>query len=310
MQKKPSFVGFDRNLYPGDDCLAALRQHFAFTGFWLTPPPGETVNTWTGKRPQLLNAGFGFLVLANGKLDAQILAARKANTTPTALGRQDAAAAIASARREGFPSGTIIFLDQEEGGRLLPEQAEYLFAWTEAVAASPYKPGAYVSGQPDPDGAGPDGKPIFITTAQNIREQVAARHLHPITLWVYQDACPPAPGCTLTPPDLSASGTPNASVWQYAQSPRRPQLTRACAKTYAPDNNCYAGASTDLFLDLNAADSPDPSRGRNESPAPSRSPVRSRPTGGPSRLNAPRPSQKSRSDRPARSGPVWQDKVP
>ncbi len=257
--EQTDFVGFDRNLYPGDDRLADLHRHFAFTGYWLTPPPGETTTTWIGKRRILRDTGFGFLVLANGKLDAQIKAAK---LSPAALGKQDAALAIAAATYEGFPPATILFLDQEEGGRLLPEQSAYLFAWTEAIAASPFKPGAYLSGQSTPDGTGPDGEPILITTAQDVREHIRGSHLHDIALWVAQDTCPPAPGCTATPPPLKASGTPGSIVWQYAQSPRRPELTRSCAQTYAPDNNCYAAASTDLFLDLNVAATPDPSHGR------------------------------------------------
>ncbi len=51
-------------------------------------------------------------------------------------------------------------------------------------------------------------------------------------------------------------------VWQYSQSPRRPELTKSCAKTYAKDNLCYAGVTTDLFLDLDVAGSADPSHGR------------------------------------------------
>ena len=258
-----NYAGFDRNDYPGDDRLATLHQHFAFTGYWLTPPPGETVDTWLGKRPQLLKSGFGFLVLANGRLDAQIRTtwARK-SISPTQQGQQDAQRAIAAAQQEGFPPPTILFLDQEEGGRLLPEQADYFYGWTETVAVSPYRPGAYLSGQSTPDGIGPDGKPLLITTAQDVQQHIAAKHLHPIALWVAQDTCPPAPGCVATPPPLAQSGTPAAIVWQYAQSPRRPALTRSCAKTYAPDNNCYAGVTTDLFLDLNVAATPDPSHGR------------------------------------------------
>jgi hypothetical protein len=254
-----SYVGFDRNDYPGDDRLAELHKHFAFVGYWLNNPPGATANSWAGKRKTVRDAGFGFLVLANGRLDAEI---KKSNQKPDALGRQDAADAVAAARREGFPGGAIIFLDQEEGGRLLPEQADYFFAWTEAIAASAYKPGGYISGQPSDDGTGPDGKPAMITTAQDVREQVAKRHLHPIVFWVAQDACPPAPGCSLQPPGVKASGTIDADIWQYAQSPRRPEITQACARTYAADGLCYAGISTDLFLDLNVATSADPSRGR------------------------------------------------
>ena len=259
-----SFAGFDRNLYPGDGRLAELHQHFAFAGFWLNNPPGEQTNTWSGHRPQLVAAGFGFLVLWNGRLDAEI---KHSKLAPAALGRRDAEDAIAAAHREGFPASTTLFLDQEEGGRLLPEQSAYFFAWTEAIAASPFRAGSYLSGQPSDDGPGANGKRLMITTAQDVRETIAAQHLHPVALWVAQDECPPAPGCTVAPAAIEHahpqdSGTFDAQVWQYAQSPRRPELTRSCAATYAKDGNCYAAVTKDLFLDLNLADSADPSHGR------------------------------------------------
>jgi len=258
------YLGFDRNDYPGDQTLATFRQHFDFVGYWITNPPEETANSWTGKRALLLSHGFGFLVLANGRLDAQILAQQKRHKSPAALGREDAFAAIAAATREGFPPHTILFLDQEEGGRLLPEQAEYFFGWTETVAASSFRPGSYLSGQPVDEGHGQT-----ITTAKDIQQQIAAKHLHPVTLFVYQDACPPSNGCTLTPPPVTASGTPGAEIWQYAQSPRRPEVTRACAKTFARDGNCYLPGSSPadktfntLHLDLSVATTPDPSHGK------------------------------------------------
>lgn len=252
-----SYIGFDRNDYPGDSVLPTLRKHFAFTGYWLNNPPGEQQNTWAGKRDILLRNNFGFLVLFNGRLEAEINKVQKSGTTPTALGQKDAASAIAAAQCEHFPAHTILFLDQEEGGRLEAPQSTYLFAWTESIARSPYLPGAYVSGQPVPDVPGQT-----ITTAQNIREEVAAKHLHPITLFIYQDACPPSNGCTLHPPDITAAGPPNIAAWQYAQSPRRPEITHACAKTYAPNGNCYAPNLPNLHLDLSVSPSPDPSHGR------------------------------------------------
>jgi hypothetical protein len=253
------YVGFDRNLYPGDQRLAELHKSFAYAGFWLNDPPGETSNSWAGKRMLLRRAGFGFLVLANGRLDAEI---NRSKLKPAALGIQDAVSAVASAKQEGFPANTLIFLDQEEGGRLLPEQAEYFFAWTEAVSDSEFRAGAYLSGQASPDGTGLDGRPLMVTTAEDVRQHIAAEHLHPVVFWVQQDACPPAPGCTLAAPLLKDSGTEDAPVWQYSQTPRRPELTRACAATYAQDGSCYAGATRDLFVDLNVAASPDPSAGR------------------------------------------------
>ena len=259
------FVGFDRNDYPGDGRLAELRRSFDYAGFWLTPPPGETANSWTGKRQAVRDAGFGFLVLANGKLEKQIL---KAGGTPDALGKADGMQAVAAASREGFPKGTIIFLDQEEGGRLTDAQAAYFFGWTEAVGGSEYKPGAYLSGQQVPDGTGQDGKVIYTTTAADVRERVAeaGRHgakLKPVALWVYEDACPPAPGCVVAgAPKLDDSGTLGAVAWQYAQSPRRAAATKSCAVTYGADGMCYGGATKDVFVDLNVAGSADPSGGR------------------------------------------------
>ncbi len=250
-----TFIGIDSNEYPGNDALVSLKRHFDFVGYWLNNPPGARRNEWLGKREEVIRAGFGFLVLANGKLDKEIKAA---SLKADALGRKDGEAAAAAATREHFPARTILFLDQEEGGRLLPEQMAYVLSWTEAVAKSGFRAGMYLSGQPAPDGPG-----HTMTTAQNVREEIAARHLHEVAMWVYQDACPPAPGCTLQPPPLSASGTVGAVAWQYAQSPRRPANTAACAKTYAPDGNCYAGeASTKVTYDLTVAGSADPSQGR------------------------------------------------
>jgi hypothetical protein len=250
-------IGFDSNDYPGDTALPALRKHFAFTGYWLTNPPGAHHNSWVGKRDVLLRNGFGFLVLANGKTDAEIKRSKRVGITPAALGAKDAATAIAAAKREHFPAHTILFLDQEEGGRLDDNQSGYLLAWTETVARSGYLPGVYASGQPVDDAPGKT-----ITTIQNIREMVAAQHLHEIAFWAYQDACPPANGCTLQPPPLAASGTPDLTAWQYAQSPQNKKITAACSKTYAADGNCYAPGLPNITLDLSVASSPDPSHGR------------------------------------------------
>jgi hypothetical protein len=252
------YVGFDRNDYPGDDNMAALKAKFAFVGYWVTPPPGAKTNSWVGKRELLRSQGWGFLVLANGRFDAQILKAKKAGTSPAELGRIDANAAIASAKSEGFPANTIIFLDQEEGGRLLAEQAEYLLAWTEAVAATDYKPGVYASGQLVEDAPG-----VKIDTIQDVRNRVKQGKLHEIAMFDAQDTCPPAPGCTLDAQPMKSAGEPDLTAWQYSQTPRRPDITKSCAATYAKDGSCYPPAPLpQIFLDMDVAKSADPSRGR------------------------------------------------
>ena len=110
-----NYAGFDRNEYPGDANLAALRKSFRFTSYWLNNPPGAQHNTWTGKRALLRKNGFGFLVLFNGRLFADLQ-----GKDAVALGNEDGKAAVEAALREGFPRNTRIFLDQEQGGRMLP----------------------------------------------------------------------------------------------------------------------------------------------------------------------------------------------
>jgi Domain of unknown function (DUF1906) len=251
-------LGFDRNDYPGDAALATLRQHFSFVGYWLTNPPRTDSNSWIGKREVLMREGFGFLLLAKGREDGEITNARNlVHATATVQGHADGAAAAAAAKREHFPAGAIIFLDQEEGGRMTENQLGYLRGWTQSVTEDGYRPGVYGSGRPVNDGPGKT-----ITTAQDIRARVDSELKRPIALWVYQDGCPPSNGCSERPPALSASGTPDAEVWQFAQSPRRKDITNACAKTYAADNMCYVPELPGVHLDLDVARSGDPSHGR------------------------------------------------
>jgi hypothetical protein len=244
-----TFLGFDRNEYPGNQALPLLRRTFAFAGYWLNAPPGASANSWTGKRDALKAAGFGFLPLFNGRLDAEI----KRVSNATELGRSDAEVAVAAARREGFQPGSLIFLDQEEGGRMLPEQKSYIYGWVDRVNGAGYRAGIYCSGI-----AAAEGK-ISVVTADDLRQNSAGRK---IEFWVANDSCPPAPGCSFVsqPPPPSASGIQFASVWQYAQSPRRRDFARGCSN-YAADGNCYPPdlLREKLFVDLDVAGSPDPS---------------------------------------------------
>ena len=85
------YVGFDINDYPGDQTLPTLRRHFAFAGYWLNNPPGERQNGWVGKREALVRNGFGFLVLFNGRLEAEIMKEKRSGTSPASLGTKDVA---------------------------------------------------------------------------------------------------------------------------------------------------------------------------------------------------------------------------
>ena len=250
-----AYLGFDRNEYPGDQNLKQLRATFSYSSYWLNNPPGTNVNTCLGKRSKLEAAGFGFVVLFNGRLYRELGGEPHASV----LGKGDAQATVAAAKHEGFPAQTIIFLDQEEGGRLLPAQKAYLFAWVDGLSQAGFRPGVYCSGIAAPEKGG-----ASIITAEDIRQSAGDRH---ITYWVTNDGCPPSSGCVASgqPGMPGASGVEFAEVWQFAQSPRRMDVAAAC-KGYNSDGNCYApsfGALQQLHLDLNTATSADPSHGRS-----------------------------------------------
>jgi len=250
-----SYLGFDRNTYPGDAALSKLRKTFSFTGYWLNIPPGETSDSWRGKRDILNSNGFGFLLLFNGRLYKDL----KSVAESRRIGTSDAAAAVASAKREGFPGNAIIFLDQEQGGHMLPEQRVYLHSWMDGIVAAGFRAGIYCSGIPATEN-GEGG----VITANDIRDGAEGRR---IAFFVYNDSCPPSPGCAApaNPPAPGQSGVPFAAVWQFAQSPRRPEFTTRCAAHYDSDGNCYAPLfqrSSAVEVDVSAATSADPSSGR------------------------------------------------
>jgi hypothetical protein len=251
----PSYLGFDRNNYPGDQNLKVLRQTFSFTGFWLNHPPSAKTNTWSGKRKTLQSAGFGFLVLFNGRLFNEL----KSISYASKLGKSDAQTAAVAARREGFPAGTIIFLDQEQGGRMLPEQKAYIYAWVDGVTAGGFRAGIYCSGISAEKEGGED-----IVTADDIRQNAGARK---IVFWVTNDGCPPSPGCAFPKraPSPLDSGIRFADIWQFAQSPKRPEVAASCPADYNPDGNCYppgVSVADRIHIDVNTSTTDDPSHGR------------------------------------------------
>jgi Domain of unknown function (DUF1906) len=251
-----AYLGFDRNDYPGDENLKPLRQTFSYTGFWLNRPPGEKNNSWSGKRQILQAADFGFLLLFNGRLYADL----KTVSNAVKLGRSDAQAAIAAARREGFPAGAIIFLDQEEGGRMLPEQKAYIYAWVDVVAAAGFRAGIYCSGI-----AAKEDRGASVVTAEDVRQNSAGRK---IAYWVANDACPPSPGCAFPgrPPSPGESGIAFAEGWQFAQSPKRRDVAAACPANYNRDGSCYPPGmdSMRMHVDVNTSNRADPSQGRTQ----------------------------------------------
>ncbi len=235
-----SFYGFDRDVYPGDEAFTTLGKTFSFTGYWLSPPPNEKTNTWTGKREFLQKSGFGFLVLYRGR-DSQEF---RNESDASAKGATDAQTAAENAGKDHFPAGTIIYLDVEEGGRLAPAYHSYLHAWADMLGRNSYRAGVYCSGMPAKEPGG-----VTILTADDIRDHAESREF---TYFVYNDACPPSPGCSISSstPSPAASGVSFARAWQFAQSPRRKEFAAKCTPGYNANGNCYAPGDRSLAWDL------------------------------------------------------------
>src|SRR5580704_8750786 len=246
-----AYLGFDLNIFPGKDALPVLRKTFSFSSYWLSPPPGEKTNNWLGQRELLRAQGFGFLLLYRGPLSREL----KNEAAAVQRGTLDARNAASVAKSEGFPTQAVIFLDIEEGGRLPAAYHAYLHAWASGLAEAGYRAGAYCSGMPVKEEPG-----STITTADDIRAHSPSADF---VYFIFNDACPPSPGCTYpqNPPSPVTGGISYASVWQYAQTPRRKEFTAHCPPGYHADGNCYAPNDTAhaWFLDVDTATSSDPS---------------------------------------------------
>jgi Domain of unknown function (DUF1906) len=248
-----AYLGFDRNEYPGDQAMAILRKQFSFVGYWLSPPPAEWTNGWAGKRANLEAQGFGFALLYRGRSGSSLHGPQAAR----AAGEIDAKKAAEIARREGFTEGWTIFLDMEEGGRFNDAGHAYFRAWAEALAREHYRPAFYCSGMVVHEEGG-----AKVITADDIRA-----HLGPIdaAYWVFNDACPPSPGCVNPKevPEPAQSGVAYALVWQISRTPKE-SVARQCGG-YTKDKSCYAAVdlAQKWSLDLDVAASASPSAPAN-----------------------------------------------
>lgn len=178
-----SHLGFDTNVYPGDKAMSAWKRdgQYEWVGYYL-PAPCHKDDSWTGKRQHLIDHGWGLAVIYVGqqtwgkrltnvsnvkhsshrssrsrtKHSAHTMT--RSSKTPVAKasdrcsasfvnaaqGKIDAADAIAEAQHEGFPRGTVIFLDVEYMDVLPQPMRDYYRAWSKAMLADGrYRPGIY-----------------------------------------------------------------------------------------------------------------------------------------------------------------------
>jgi hypothetical protein len=152
-------LGFDTHSYPGDRAMRAWRSTYEWVGFYL-PAPCHKNASWSGTRERLASMNYGVAVIYVGQqtwseakslTPAQRAAARAKGATclPELVsgprGRAEAEDAVARTVAEGFPQGTVIYLDLERMQVVPQRMRDYYREWTARVLEDGrFVPGVYV----------------------------------------------------------------------------------------------------------------------------------------------------------------------
>ncbi|MGH7652368.1 MAG: glycoside hydrolase domain-containing protein [Gemmatimonadaceae bacterium] len=181
-----SHAGFDTSLYPGDAAMTAWLKPgspYEWVGYYLAAPCHRDAS-WMGKRSTLTSMGWGFAVLYVGQQtfdgvpfidgssaramrspDDSLPPARAGIMVPPTRAQLEAGAvtcsrtllsaeqggidaidAISKTASEGFPNGTVIYLDIEHMDVIPASMDAYYRAWIQQVLADGrFRPGIYVA---------------------------------------------------------------------------------------------------------------------------------------------------------------------
>lgn len=160
--EKGHYVGFDTHTYPGTATMKAWKHTpgspYSWVGYYL-PSPCHADASWTGKRDTLVAMGWGMAVVYVGQQTwgktpralsaSQRDAIRRKTDCSTDLisvdeGVREADDATAKTKAQGFPPGSVVFLDIERMETIPPEMRAYYRAWAARMLANgTYQPGFY-----------------------------------------------------------------------------------------------------------------------------------------------------------------------
>lgn len=158
-------LGFDTHTYPGDAKMRAWRDApnapYNWVGYYLPAAPCHRGTSWSGKRQTLIDMGWGLAVVYVGQqtwdrtlrklTPEQEARMRKRGITCNAdllggsRGVEEGHDAIRKAEQEGFPKGTVVFLDIERMERMPTRMRDYYRTWVATLLKDGrYRPGIYV----------------------------------------------------------------------------------------------------------------------------------------------------------------------
>jgi len=214
-------AGFDTSGFPGTGKMATIKSttNFEWCGFYLAPAPSHPDAGWMPHRADLVAQGWGLAPLYVG----QQMTGPGSHIVTKAQGTIDGNNAVHLLQSAGFPPGTFVYLDLENGMPFPSNQQDYVAAWVKAIEDDgTFKPGVYCSH----------------TLADQVHHLVASARL-----WVFKvptTAKHPIPGPPFPSPNPSGSGFAGAHIFQLDQ------------------NGTTTLAGTPLVIDLDSALTADP----------------------------------------------------
>jgi len=223
----PAFAGFDTSIYPGDAIMSWLKANtnLVWCGYYLAPAPSHSKDSsWMGTRARLSAAGWGIAPLYVGEQPANANVSGSFHLSP-GKGAIDGRQTVTLMTGEGFPPGSCVYLDLENGAPLRDQQGPYLVNWCTEVQNGGYTPGIYCSHG----------------LAQAVRALQPDCRIWAFKVPLHTPPIPPVP-----PPfpekDPSGSGFPDAIAWQLDQN----RVIKVLA------------SQTSLTVDLDSANTNDP----------------------------------------------------
>ncbi len=193
-----AFAGFDTSIFPGTDQMTWLlaNTNLVWCGYYLAPAPSHGDDSWMGQRAGLAAAGWGIAPVYLG----QQVQGPGSKTVTSPQGTIDGTDAASLMTADGFPPGSCVYLDLENGAPFQAPQTDYVAAWVAAVQDADFQPGIYCS--------------------HGIAAQVVA--LCPTArIWAFNiptTALTTTTGLTYPAPAPAGCGVPSAVAWQRIQN--------------------------------------------------------------------------------------------